>query len=193
MKGVLALLLGPSGTGKSTIIRWLSEKNRDFTVLPVLTTRPLRAGEVEKLCIASEEMERLESTGALLLVNHLYGTSYGTPLAPIVACLQRGDVMLLDWPVDKVDLAREKFPRRVLSIYLMPPSGAELRRRLRERGETNRDRLRQGLAELRQARLGVFDRAIDAVVASGPNSYQSVASNVEHLIRAFQQGSLDNG
>lgn len=133
MASSLVLLLGPSGVGKSTVIRALCASDPRFSYVRPYTTRPLRAGETEKVHVSEEEMDSLDAAGSLVALNRLYGVRYGTPKKPIEDALSTNSVPLLDWPVHRVSELRRAFPGRVRSIYLEAPSLDELKRRLQGR------------------------------------------------------------
>lgn len=72
------LLLGPSGTGKSTIIRELRQMDERFIYISPYITRPLRENETDKVHISDQEMDLRKENGEFLTINNLYGIRYAT-------------------------------------------------------------------------------------------------------------------
>ena len=96
--GLFVLLLGPSGVGKSTIIKELA-KELDITYVTPVMDRPSRPGETEKTSLAPEEFTKKEEAGEFLVVNHLYGSRYGTPRQTVEQILSARKIAVLDFPL----------------------------------------------------------------------------------------------
>src|SRR3990172_3957019 len=75
---------GPSGVGKTSLVRALIAIDRRFRYIQPYTTRALRVGETEKIHVSREDLAHLRHQGKLLMVNQLYGALYGTPREPLV-------------------------------------------------------------------------------------------------------------
>lgn len=134
--GALFVVSGPSGVGKSTLLR------RTFDDLPSLefsvsyTTRARREGEQEGVdyhYVSPAEFLARRDEGALLEHAEVYGTWYGTPRAPVERAIAAGRSMILDIDVQGAAQVRRAMPEAV-SIFLLPPSRESLHARLRGRG-----------------------------------------------------------
>ena len=89
------LLLGVSGVGKTSIIKELLKLDDRFIYISPWITRPLRAGETDKVSVTEEDLQRLLSAGEILAVNDIYGIRYGTPKQPIKDAFEQGQFPLL--------------------------------------------------------------------------------------------------
>ena len=150
-QGLFVLLLGPSGVGKSTVIKELAQQ-LDITYITPVMDRPLRSGETEKVFTSPEDFTQREQLGEFIAVNHLYGFRYGTPRAFIEQILANHGVAILDFPLAKLNLLSDYRQRgALLTIYLLPPSNEELAQRL---AKDDRDpdgiRLAEGLEEIKK-------------------------------------------
>lgn len=137
--GRLVVLSGPSGVGKSTIVRKLLSRTGDRLALSVsATTRAPRPGEVdgrEYHFLSHEEFARRREAGEFLECVEVFGRGhwYGTLLAEVTPRLERGQWVLLEIDVDGAERALAAYPGAV-SVFITPaPDGAEALRVLRER------------------------------------------------------------
>lgn len=129
------MLSGPSGVGKNTV---LNEVRKYYPVKYSVsaTTRPPRPGEVDGrdyFFLSREEFERKIAAGDFLEWARVYDDFYGTPLSFIRQTLDSGDDVILDVDVQGAAGIRRRLPEAVL-VFLLPPSFAELQRRLTARG-----------------------------------------------------------
>ena len=134
--GRLVILSGPSGVGKDTVLLAWHEADPRVTRVVACTTRKPRPGEVDGVdyhFVALEEFLSLAKEGAFLEFKEVYGNHYATPLAQMERLLAMGKIAVL-----KIDVqgAAEVMPKRpdAIPIFLLPPSDAELERRIRGRG-----------------------------------------------------------
>ncbi|MEM6653989.1 MAG: guanylate kinase [Pseudomonadota bacterium] len=142
-RGLLIILSSPSGAGKSTLSRRLREWDRDISFSVSATTRPPRAGEVEGedyRFLSEADFKRDVSDGAMLEHAHVFGHFYGSPKAPVEAAIESGrDVLFdIDWQGAQ-QIQNSALGAHTLSIFVLPPSIAELRQRLENRGQDTGD------------------------------------------------------
>lgn len=156
-RGFPVVIAAPSGTGKTSLAHALVDRNEDIVFSVSATTRPPRAHEtngVDYEFVNDAEFNRMVAAGELLESALVHGHYYGTPAGGVAAAVARGQVVVLDIDVQGARQIRTRFPEAVL-VFIVPPTGAELVRRLRGRGsegdaERSR-RLRNSRAELHAA------------------------------------------
>jgi guanylate kinase len=138
-RGLLIILSSPSGAGKTTMARRLRAWDPAIRFSVSATTRPARSGERdgrEYHFVSRERFAGMVRDGALLEHAEVFGHSYGSPLAPVEAALALGQDTLfdIDWQGGQ-QIRRSALGADVVSIFLLPPSMAELEDRLRARGQ----------------------------------------------------------
>ncbi|MEO0634124.1 MAG: guanylate kinase [Pseudomonadota bacterium] len=138
-RGLLIILSSPSGAGKSTLARRLRTWDPTIRFSVSATTRAMRPGEVdgEDYHFVSEpEFQSLVHENEMLEHALVFGNFYGSPVAPVRAAVESGcDVLFdIDWQGAQ-QIQKSVLASNVLSIFLLPPSIAELRRRLEARGQ----------------------------------------------------------
>lgn len=153
----LLLIMGPSGVGKSTIIRCLTEIDPRFVAVKAYTTRKLRAGETEKLSVTLPTFLAMWKMREFLIVNKIFGRFYGTPVAPIEAALNAGMFPVLDWPVNEMAKMAAVMGPRLHRAYIEPPSLAVLRSHISEGRNRRAERLQAAAMELMRIRNGDHD------------------------------------
>ena len=160
-KGGVFIVAGPSGSGKDTLFKVLFKKRPDIKFSISSITRAMRVGEVEGEkynFITREKFEDMLKNDELLEYNVYIGNYYGTPKAPVVAAIENGEDILIEVDVNGAKSIREKMPEAV-SIFIMPPSYKELKRRLSGRGTESEEviekRMHESLSEI--ARATEFD------------------------------------
>lgn len=136
-RGLLIVLSSPSGAGKTTISRLLLEADPDITMSVSATTRPMRPGETEGEdyhFVEDAEFDRLVAAGEFVEWAPVFGFRYGTPKAPVKAALRDGRDILFDIDWQGTQQLHSAMGEDLVRIFILPPSMAELERRLRERG-----------------------------------------------------------
>ena len=138
-RGLLIILSSPSGAGKSTLARRLMDWDPTLRFSVSATTRPPRPGEVEGrdyFFRSEEEFARMVAAGEMLEHACVFGHHYGSPRAPVEQAIAEGrDVLFdIDWQGGQ-QIANSALKDSVVSIFILPPSIAELERRLNRRGQ----------------------------------------------------------
>jgi guanylate kinase len=145
--GILFVISAPSGAGKSTLLRLLSD-NPDFVYSVSCTTRTPRPGEVDGKdyhFLSVEEFERRVAAGAFLEYAKVHGNYYGTQKQTVLDGLAAGHDILIDVDIQGAAQIRANADSAchaaMVDVFLMPPSMAELERRLRSRGTETEEQL----------------------------------------------------
>jgi guanylate kinase len=143
---MLVILSSPSGAGKSTLARRLMQWDPTLRFSVSATTRPPRPGEVEGreyYFRNRRAFEEMVAAGEMLEHAEVFGNLYGSPRGPVEAAMAEGRDTLfdIDWQGGQ-QIRNSALGRDVLSIFILPPSIAELDRRLRQRGQDSDDVIR---------------------------------------------------
>lgn len=135
-KGKLIVISGPSGAGKSTVVFNATEKRDDVCFSISVTTRKPRPNEVngkEYFFVEPKHFDEMVANGELLEHAEYVANCYGTPKAYVEKKMAEGKNVLLDIEVQGARQIKEKMPEAVM-VFIIPPSMAELRKRLEKRG-----------------------------------------------------------
>src|ERR1044072_2156661 len=162
---LVLIVSGPSGSGKSTLVQRLLQMPGTMASRSC-TTRARRATEASGKCydfVTDREFEAMISRGEFLEFARVFGKhSYGTPKKwleePLVLCLD----LFLEIDVQGAAQVKEKLPESV-AIFILPPSRAELERRLRGRGQDSDEEIARRLARAR-AEIEAFGKYYDFCV-----------------------------
>ena len=201
-KGLLVVVSGPSGAGKGTICQALLEKT-PLAYSVSATTRKPRAGEVDGesyYFLSVEAFEKMIEKDELLEWAKVYDNYYGTPLKKVEEKLAAGEDILLEIDTQGAMKVREKFPEGVY-IFILPPSLAELERRIRGRDTETEEVLQKRLAaaidEIEAGKCYKYvvtndevDGAVDAVCAILAAERRLVSRNGE-LFDEIEKGRED--
>ncbi len=138
-RGLLLILSSPSGAGKSTLTRRLMDWDPAIRFSVSATTRAPRAGEQDGRDYYFRDraaFEQMVATGDMLEHAEVFGNFYGSPKAPVQAAMDAGrdTVFDIDWQGGQ-QIRNSSLGRDVVSVFVLPPSIAELERRLRGRGQ----------------------------------------------------------
>lgn len=173
-KGLLMVVSGPSGTGKGTVCSELLAQAEDLAYSISATTRQPRAGEVDGknyYFMDKADFEQKIAEGGFLEYANVYGNYYGTPLGKIEERLAKGVDILLEIDTQGALNVMKKCPDG-LFIFLVPPSLAELERRIRGRGSETEESL--------QKRMGSACKEIED---GRKYSYVVVNDTVKHAVQ----------
>jgi guanylate kinase len=149
-RGLMLVLSSPSGAGKTTISRRLLKREPTLTLSVSATTRPQRRGEVDGsdyTFITPQAFSAMVQRSEFFEHARVFGHCYGTPRAPVEQALGGGrDVLFdIDWQGTQqlAEVARED----LVSVFILPPSTAELERRLHRRAQDAPEVLRDRMAK----------------------------------------------
>ena len=136
MSAKLIVVSGPSGVGKSSVVRWIRTNNEDVWVSVSMTTRPKRSDEVdgrEYFFVSREVFQQTIDDGQMLEWAEFAGNLYGTPAIAVREKLSSGKTVILEIELQGARQVRKIFPEAVL-VFLLPPSWQDLVDRLTGRG-----------------------------------------------------------
>ena len=148
-RGLLIVLSSPSGAGKTTISRLLMESDPEVTMSVSATTRPKRPGErddVDYHFVDDAEFDKLVQSGEFVEWAPVFGYRYGTPKNPVKNALRAGRDILFDIDWQGTQQLQAAMGEDLVTIFILPPSMAELERRLRERGTDSADVIRDRMS-----------------------------------------------
>ncbi len=185
-RNVLAVISGPSGVGKGTVIKEMFRQRPSLTESVSCTTRAPRAGErdgVDYFFVSRERFEEMIKNGELLEYSEHFENYYGTPRSFVEKALLSGDV-ILEIDVDGALNVKAAHPSAVL-IMIEPPSTAELERRLKNRGTESDEKiaLRISRAEYELSKKDKYDHRVvnDDVAAAARRILQIIDAEKEVL------------
>lgn len=138
-RGLLIILSSPSGAGKSTLARRLMAWDPGLKFSVSATTRAPRPGEEhgrEYFFLSEDEFKQQVAEGGMLEHAHVFGNFYGSPAGPVRDTIESGEDVLfdVDWQ-GEIQIRNSDLGKHALSIFILPPSIRELRRRLETRAQ----------------------------------------------------------
>ena len=173
-KGRSFIISGPSGVGKSTVLKGLMEKRKNLYFSVSATTRQPRPGEEDGVhyhFLTVDTFREWIAQDEFLEHAEFVGNCYGTPRKYVYEAMDRGQDVILDIEVQGAMQVAEKMPE-VVRIFVAPPSWSELERRLTARGTDTPEKIQGRLA-----------RAKEEVKLAGTYDYFVINDSVENAVR----------
>lgn len=149
-RGMMLVLSSPSGAGKTTLAKRLLTLDSAFTMSVSATTRMKRQSEghgIDYHFVTQQNFEDMIHREEFLEFATVFGHSYGTPKAPVEQAVQAGLDVLFDIDWQGTQQLRERAREDVVSVFILPPSRAELERRLNVRGQDSAEVVARRMAK----------------------------------------------
>jgi len=163
--GAVLVLSGPSGAGKTSLIKNIENEIGDFYFSISTTTRPIREGEVEGVhyhFVDEEEFKKDIEADNFLEYAIVHGNHYGTSLKPVREALAAGKLVLFDIDVQGNTAVNSRLGDITTSVFITPPTLSELKKRLENRS-TDSEEVMQGrlkMAKREIQRISEYDYMI---------------------------------
>lgn len=188
IEGTLFVVAAPSGAGKSTLVNALLEREPAISLSVSHTTRPPRVGETygrHYYFVERAEFEREVADGVFLEHAEVHGNLYGTSRTRVQELLAQGRDVLLEIDWQGAEQIRRSKPDCV-SVFILPPSRAELERRLRGRGSDSAEvierRLRNSRGEIAHA------HQFDYILVN--DAFNQALADLQAIVRAVRLRSV---
>jgi guanylate kinase len=149
-RGFLLVLSSPSGAGKTTITRRLLERDASLSLSISVTTRPARPGEIDGRdyrFITQARFDAMVAAAELLEHAVVFGHCYGTPRGPIETALGQGRDIVTDIDWQGTQQLSQAMPDDLVKVFILPPSTAALRERLRRRAQDSDEIVAERMAK----------------------------------------------
>jgi len=191
-RGLLLVLSAPSGTGKTTLARRFVDAHPEAAFSISVTTREPRGAErdgVDYHFVDALTFQRMIERDEFVEWAEVHGNFYGSPRAAVDRAFSTGGIALFDIDVQGGQSIQRRYPEAVL-VFVLPPTMAELERRLRERGTESEDAIRlRMLAARSELELGA--RAYDYLVVN--DAVERAYAELESIVTAerSRRGRVD--
>jgi guanylate kinase len=154
-RGIMLVVSSPSGAGKTTLTRNLLAQEKNISLSVSVTTRERRHSEIDGVhyhFISMPKFVAMRDAGGLLEWAEVHGNCYGTPREPVETALAGGHDMLFDIDWQGTRQLYRAMRNDIVSVFVLPPSAAELKSRLERRAEDSAEtiarRLRNAIEEI---------------------------------------------
>jgi guanylate kinase len=188
--GILLVLCGPSGVGKSTLSKRLAA-SMDVEYVPAVTTRERRPGDERGKSyeyVTEPEFFRRLDEGQFLEYAQNYDEYYATPKHPALDLLSAGRDVLMEIDVQGALQVRYHYPRALL-IFILPPDETVLEARLVERGRDNPSQIAKRFrAARREVHMAKGSRAFDNMVVN--DVLDEATADLQKIIRHRRNSDL---
>ncbi len=189
-KGILIVLSGFSGAGKGTLVKELMKTYDNYALSISMTTRKPREGEVhgrEYFFTERESFEEKIAQNGLIEYAEYCGNYYGTPRDYVEEMLAAGRDVLLEIEIQGMHKVKKMFPD-MLTLFVTPPSIAELEKRLRGRGTETEEVIRKRLARAAEEAKGMED--YEYLVIN--DDLQECVEEIHSIVKAAKRASRRN-
>lgn len=190
-RGLLLMVVAPSGVGKTSLTRRLVADHNDLHLSISATTRDPRPGEHggrDYHFVSHDKFKVMIQDDAFLEWAEVYGNHYGSPRDPIVEALERGESVLFDIDFQGAMKVHKQLPEDSVLIYVLPPSLAEMSRRLHARSQDSEEVIAKRLARAKDE-VAAWER-FDYVILN--DDFDRAYSDLAHIYHAERQKRARN-
>jgi guanylate kinase len=190
-RGLLLMVVAPSGVGKTSLTRRLVADHNDLHLSISATTRDPRPGEHDGRdyhFVSHDAFQVMIQDDAFLEWAEVYGNHYGSPRGPIVEALERGESVLFDIDFQGAMKVHAQLPQDSVLIYVLPPSLAEMSRRLHARSQDSEEVIAKRLARAKDE-VAAWER-FDYVILN--DDFDRAYSDLAHIYHAERQKRMRN-
>ena len=148
--GIMLVISSPSGAGKTTLARKLLKQDKEIKLSVSVTTRKPRKMEKnykDYIFISEKKFMQMVKNKELLEFAKVFGNNYGTPRDVVEERIKNGMDVLFDIDWQGTQALRESEPKHLVSVFILPPSTAELERRLKTRGQDSVKEVKRRMSE----------------------------------------------
>ena len=182
-RGVMLILSSPSGAGKSTLTRALLDTDPEIMLSISATTRQKRPSEADGVhyhFVKQRDFDSMRDAGELLEWAEVHGNCYGSPREPVEKALAQGRDVLFDIDWQGTAQVRENMKADVATVFILPPSTAELKSRLERRAENTADDI---VRRLKNAAVEI-ERGTDYDYVVVNDDFESCLNQVRAILQA---------
>lgn len=190
-RGLMLLISSPSGAGKTSLSRRLVADHADLELSVSATTRAPRPGEEdgrEYHFVDRPTFDAMVEADAFLEWANVHEHRYGSPKAPVMTALEAGRDVLFDIDWQGAAQIAEKAPADVVRVFILPPTMAELSRRLHARAQDHEDVIQRRLGRA----YGEIERAVDYDYVIINDDYDRAFADLAHIYHAERLKRLRN-
>ena len=190
-RGLLLMVVAPSGVGKTSLTRRLVADHNDLHLSISATTRDPRPGEHDGRdyhFVKHDAFQVMIQDDAFLEWAEVYGNHYGSPRGPIVEALERGESVLFDIDFQGAMKVHAQLPQDSVLIYVLPPSLAEMSRRLHARSQDSEEVIAKRLARAKDE-VAAWEQ-FDYVILN--DDFDRAYSDLAHIYHAERQKRARN-
>ena len=190
-RGLLLMVVAPSGVGKTSLTRRLVADHNDLHLSISATTRDPRPGEHDGRdyhFVTRDKFQVMIQDDAFLEWAEVYGNHYGSPRGPVVEALERGESVLFDIDFQGAMKVHAQLPDDSVLIYVLPPSLAEMSRRLHARSQDSEEVIARRLSRAKDE-VADWER-FDYVILN--DDFDKAYSDLAHIYHAERQKRARN-
>ena len=195
-KGILLIISSPSGAGKTTICKKLTEEVSDINLSVSVTTRKKRKDEIEGkhyFFKNEDEFKILLEENKFLEYAKVFGCFYGTLKKEVVSKINKGIDVIVDIDWQGTRQIEKQLPKDIVKVFILPPSMKELENRLGKRASENKENFKKRMSEAKKEIS--HHKEYDFVIVN--NDLQSAVDQIKLILfserlRRYRQLSLNN-